>query len=243
MNTHNIAVLSAMLIRAGFEEGIGYRLLQRISFTPAAFILIEKLQKNKDLLTCQLYFERNGTEYACGYYDVSLIKGIVMPERSLNNINLAELDLAMDVIDWQFKADSESFRLDDELTWKREKEIAEAVNQLARLSATQDGKHFADALKLKYWLGSGLEELVGNLNAIRAKFEISQRVYFIEGEGISVDEAYRFLLNRWMEKKMQAKRREKGKEALNDKTEPQGEGLSKGLLLKKRRSKSRRIKQ
>ncbi len=243
MNTHNIAALSAMLIRAGFEEGIGYRLLQRISFTPAAFILIEKLQKNKDLLTCQLYFERNGAEYTCGYYDVSLIKGIVMPERSLNNINLAELDLAMDAIDWQFKAGSESFRLDDELTWKREQEIAEAVNQLARLSATEDGKYFADALKLKHWLDSGLEELVGNLNAIRAKFEISQRVYFIEGDGISVDEAYRFLLNRWMEKKMQAKRREKGKEALNDSTEPQGESLSKGLLQKKRRSKSRRIKQ
>lgn len=243
MDTQNISALSAMLIRTGFDDGIGHRLLQRICFNPAAFTIVERLQKNKDLLTCVLYFERNGTGYACGYYDVSLIKGIVMPERSMSNINLAELDLAMGNIDWHFQPCGESFRLDDELTWKREKDIGQIVSQLTRLSAAEDGKYFADALKLKHWLEVGLEELVGNIHAIRTKFEISQRVYFIEGEGIPVDEAYRFLLNRWMEKKMQAGKREQGKGTQNDPTAGTGEIQGKGLLQKKKRTRVKRLRQ
>ena len=243
MNTQNISALSAMLIRTGFEEGIGYRLLQRICFNPAAFSLIERLQKNKDVLTCLLHFERNGTEYTCGYYDVSLVKGIVMPERSIGGINLAELDLAMGAIDWPIGVGEKEFRLDDEATWKREKAIVQAVNQLTRLSATEEGKYFADTLKLKHWAEAGLEDLIGNLNAIREKFEISQRVYFIEGEGIPVDEAYRFLLNRWMEKKMRARKREQGKETQQDSRATTGEIQGKGLLQKKKRTRVKRHRQ
>lgn len=240
MNVENIAALSAMLIRTGFEENIGYRLLQKICFNPAAFMLTERVHKNADLLTCQLQFERSGTEYTCGYYDVSLVKGIVMPERTIGNVHLTELNLLMGEIDWRISVDDKGFRLGDEATWKREKAIADVVNQLSRLSATEEGKYFADALKLKYWVEVGLDDLVGNLNAIRSKFEISQRVYFIEGEGISVDEAYRFLLNRWMEKKMQARKREQGKENQNDNQDSIMEVAGKGLLQKKKRTKVKR---
>ncbi len=240
MNVENIAALSAMLIRTGFEENIGYRLLQKVCFNPAAFMLTERLHKNADLLTCRLQFERSGTEYTCGYYDVSLVKGIVIPERMIGNVNLAELDFSMGEIDWNFRMDDKGFRLGDEASWKREKAIAEMINQLSRLSVTEEGKYFADALKLKYWTEAGLDDLVGNLNAIRAKFEISQRVYFIEGEGISVDEAYRFLLNRWMEKKMQARKREQGKENQNDNSDSTMEVAGKGLLQKKKRTRGKR---
>ncbi|HCL05590.1 MAG TPA: hypothetical protein DHW64_06350 [Chitinophagaceae bacterium] len=240
MNVENIAALSAMLIRAGFGEGIGYRLLQRVCFNPPVFILKERLQKNADVLTCQLHFERSGIDFTCGYYDVSLVKGIVMPDRTIGNVHLAELDLSMGEIDWRISVDDKGFRLGDETTWKREKAIAQVVNQLSRLSVTEEGKYFADALKLKHWADAGLEDLVGNLNAIRAKFEISQRVYFIEGEGIAVDEAYRFLLNRWMEKKMQARKRERGNENQHDNTGSTGEIAGKGLLQKKKRTRVKR---
>nr|WP_294991638.1 hypothetical protein [uncultured Sediminibacterium sp.] len=240
MNVENIASLSSILIRTGFEENIGYRLLQKICFSPVAFMLIERVHKNADILTCQLHFERNGTDYTCGYYDVSLVKGIVMPDRTISNIHLAELDLAMGEIDWNFRADDKDFRLGVEATWKREKAIAQMVNQLSRLSVTEEGKYFADALKLKYWAEAGLDDLVGNLNAIKAKFEISQRVYFIEGECISVDEAYRFLLNRWMEKKMQARKREEGKENKADNTGITMEVAGKGLLQKKKKTRVKR---
>lgn len=242
MDKQNIAALSAMLIRAGFEEGIGYRLLQRICFNPAVFTMTERLQRNRDTLTCVLHFEKNGAAYTCGYYDVSLIKGIIMPERSIATISLQELDTGMGNIDWHFKPSDGAFLLNEEESWAREKNIAQLVTLLTRLSATEEGKYFADALKLKHWQDAGLEDLVGNLDAIRSRLEISQRVYFIDGEGISVDEAYRFLLNRWMEKKMQAKKREQGKAPANDNRASDGEGQGKRLLPKKRRTRIKRLK-
>jgi len=240
MNVDNIAALSAMLIRAGFEEGIGYRILQRVCFNPVSFSLVERLQKKSDVLTCLLHFERNGSDYTCSYYDVSLLKGITMPDRIIAAVNLSELDQVMGEIDWYFKVVNQVFRLHEETSWQREKSITQIVHQLSRLSATEEGKYFADALRLKYWAEAGLEEVVGNVNAIRAKFEISQRVYFIEGEGISVDEAYRFLLNRWMEKKMQARRRERDRENQSDNSDSNGEVSGKGLLQKKKRTRVKR---
>jgi len=240
MNVDNIAALSAMLIRAGFEEGIGYRILQRVCFNPVSFSLVERLQKKTDVLTCQLHFERNGSDYTCRYYDVSLLKGITMPDRIIAAVNLSELDQEMGEIDWHFKIVNQTFRLPDQISWQREKSITQIVGQLTRLSATAEGKYFADALRFKYWAEAGLEEVVGNVNAIRSKFEISQRVYFIEGEGISVDEAYRFLLNLWMEKKMQARRRELGNENQADNTSSTGEVAGKGLLQKKKRTRVKR---
>ncbi len=241
MDTQNISALSAMLIRAGFEESISYRLMQRICFHPANFTLVERLPKNKDMLTCVLHFERKGAAYNCGYYDVSLIKGIVMPESMVSDINLQEIDLAMGDIDWRFRNGEVAFQLDDPLTWEREKKISQIVNQLTKLSATEEGKYFADGLKLKHWSDAGLEELIGNLNAIKAKFEISQRVYFIEGESLSVDEAYRFLLNSWMQKKMQAKKREQNKESKDSNADADIEARGKNMFQKKRKTKARQI--
>lgn len=241
MDKQNIAALSAMLIRAGFDESIGYRLLQKICFNPATFVITERIQRNRDILTCELHFEKNGIVYTCGYYDVSLVKAVVMPERTINTISLTELDLAMSEINWHLQQSEDQFLLDDEKTWVREKSIAQTINQLARLSATEEGKYFADALKLKHWSDAGLEDLVGNLNAIRARLEISQRVYFIDGDAIPVDEAYRFLLNKWMEKKMQAKKREQGKELAGDDETKGSEGRGKGLLQKKRRTRIKRL--
>jgi len=243
MNLQNIAALSAMLNRAGFASEIGYKILQRICFKPAEFTLTERVQKNNDGLTCSLHFERSGDDYSCPYYDISLIKGFSMPERSINGIDLQELDLSMKNIDWQFRESNQEFRLGDEQTWKREKLIAATINDLSRMSATEEGKYFADALRVKYWTGAGLEELVGNLSAIRSRFEITQRVYFIDGDSISLDEAYRFLLNRWMEKKMQAKKRMLEKDEQNSFEATSGEGQSKGLLIKKRRKRIKRMKQ
>lgn len=109
------------------------------------------------------------------------------------------------------------------------------------MSTTAEGKQFADALKVKHWADAGLEDVVGNLNAIRSKFEISQRVYFIDGEAIPVDEAYRFLLNKWMEKKMQAKRKEQAVATHEDETLPASEERGKLLSQKKKKTRDRRI--
>lgn len=130
-----------------------------------------------------------------------------------------------------------SFLIGDVRTWDRENAIASVVGSLNKLSATAEGKYFADALKIKYWADAGLEDWVGNLSAIRSRYEISQRVYFIDGEALAVDEAYRFLLNRWVEKKMQAKKRDEGKITQRDTTSNESQGKK---LIKKNGRKSGR---
>ena len=64
---------------------------------------------------------------------------------------------------------------------------------------------------------------------------MSQRFYIFEGEAeISLDEAYRFLQNRWLEKQMQAKRKhiDESNTAENHDSHQTKSGA--GLLRKKR---------
>ena len=83
--------------------------------------------------------------------------------------------------------------------------------------------------------------MFGNISPLKIKSEVSQRFYFFEGQaGISVDEAYRFLQNRWLEKQMQAKRKEPV--AINEEELSDAEHSSSGngLLQKKRLNISKR---
>ncbi len=235
MNTKNIASLVGMLSRAGFDQSIGHRLLQQVCFKPVSFTLTEKIRKGKDCLTCHLSFQRKTDEYVCEFYDASFIKEIHLPDRTINGIRLPDLDRAMGEISWQVPPSEVAFRLDDEKTWERERNIEVVVNDLSRLSASVDGKNFADCLKVKYWSEVGLESIVGNLNAVRSRLEVSQRFYFMDGEGIAVDQAYLFLQNRWMEKRLLAlKRQDDPKKGADSHS---GEGENKKLLQKKRRKR------
>ncbi len=80
------------------------------------------------------------------------------------------------------------------------------------------------------------------MSPLKNKSEVSQRFYFFEGQtGISVDEAYRFLQNRWLEKQIQAKRKQSGDsngEENNSRDQPSS---SNGSLLKKKRLSKTKI--
>ncbi len=240
MNVQNIASLTQRLSSIGFNENVGYKLLQHICFKPADFVLTERLVKGNDVLTCSIFFERKGEDYTCNYYDASFLKEMELPDHVIHGINVRELDQRMQNIDWDVseKAAS-SFTLSDESNWHREKQIEKVIVDISSLSVTDEGKQFADCLKLKYW--SCLSDvLVGNLNILRSRFEVSQRFYFFDGQGISIEEAYRFLLNRWLEKKFHARRKqESGSEA--EASNRSGETVSKSLLKKKRRNKGNKI--
>lgn len=232
-----------MLVAAGFSESTGYRLLQYVCFKPADFVLTEQVIKGPDLLTCQLYFERKGDEYICSYYDACFLKEVKVPDLSIQGINLKELDRRMGETDWQMNSSvSGSFSLSEEVSGQRENQIEGIVTDLFRLSATGEGKQFADALKLKHWATIPLHPMMGNLNTIRSRFEVSQRFYFFDGKGISVEEAYRFLLNRWLEKKFQAGRKKTlpGYDVVRER-DGEASGSDKGLL-KKKRVKAQKIK-
>jgi hypothetical protein len=82
----------------------------------------------------------------------------------------------------------------------------------------------------------------GSTSSIRSKSDVSQRFYFSENSvGISVDEAYRFLQNKWLEKQMQLKKKQVDTTSESDNDEANGSTGS-GLLKKRRINQTERGK-
>ncbi|MBN8878078.1 MAG: hypothetical protein J0I32_11065 [Sphingobacteriales bacterium] len=240
MNIQNIISLTEMLAATGFDGSIGQRLLQHICFKPSDFYLTEKLVKGKDVLTCSIHFERKDDFYTCHYYDAAFLKAIELPELTIQGINIRELDKRMNEIDWSMKeVTATSFNLQDASGWQREKQIEQIVTDLSRLSAFEDGRYYADSLKVKHWLD--VPVIYANLTATRSKFEVSQRFYFFDGQGIAVDEAYRFLLNRWLEKKLHGKKKQAADPDAAATDETANGGTDKSLLQKKRKRRTNKI--
>ena len=239
MNIKNIMALTGMLTGIGFDSNISRRLLQHICFRPEAFQLTERVLKGEDRLTCTLYFERSEVHYTCNYYEVSLLPSIEIPALTIQSVNLRELYQRMVAIEWESRGwEDAAFDPEDEGTWQKEKVIEGIVTDLSKLSIADEGKYFADYLKLKFWQDREWPAPGGKVN-LRSKFEVSQRFYFFDGRGISIDEAYRFLQNRLLEKKMHS--RSSGVEGASTETGSPSVG-DKGLLQKKRKRKTQRVR-
>lgn len=129
--------------------------------------------------------------------------------------------------------------LEDKTSWEKEQKVEFIIDGLAELEKSEDGKAISIGLKLKYWIGIPYQELFGNISPLKNKSEVSQRFYFFDGQaGISVEEAYRFLQNRWLEKQMQAKKKQSD-ESTEGEIEHDTNGSSgSGLLRKKRITRS-----
>jgi hypothetical protein len=246
MNMENISALAEQLQALGFEDA-GYSLLKRICFKPEKFILSQKLEKNNEQISFQLFFEKNEKQdsYALLYYDAVLQKEIAFGAITMNGIDIAALEKQMSNIDWRKAFDfteTKRWVANDKVSWENEQKIETIITSLAKTELTEEGKSIAAALKLKYWTGSTYFEIFDNISQTKSKAEISQRFYCSEGQpGISVDEAYRFLQNRKLEKHIQAKRKQE-----EDKSEQQdGENSSSsgsGLLKKRRLNGGARTK-
>ncbi len=129
------------------------------------------------------------------------------------------------------------------MSWSEEQKIESIVEDLASLEVTEEGKMVARCLKSKFWAGIQYQKLVGNVSPLKNMNEISQRFYFFEGHpGISVDEAYRFLQNRWLEKLMQNKRKQS--EDINKESNENSDeaNAGNGLLRKKHTNNHKVIK-
>lgn len=245
MNIENISALMGQLQSLGFENA-GYSLLKRISFKPENFILSQKIERAKDRLSFQLFFEKDIKQdiYVLSYYDAILQKETPLIDATINGINTSNLEKSMIEIDWNNAFDFNVKKLwnpDDKASWENELKIECVVEGLSELEKSEDGKVVAVGLKLKYWSGISYQELFGNISPLKNKSEVSQRFYFFEGQtGISVDEAYRFLQNRWLEKQMQAKRKESVANNGEELTEEEHTSSGNGLLQKKRLNISNR---
>lgn len=242
MNIENIHSLASTLRSIGLEGNVEKDLLQYACFLPAAFTLTRQVLKDKDLVTCSFYFARTKEVYACSYYEVALLKNLELPDRVVASVHVGELDQRMAAIHWDAgEGPGEDVNLQDEATWKREREIEQVVKDLLQLKSGEEGKYFADALKVKHWSYGNVHPLFENLQALRARFEISQRFYLVEGQVISIEEAYRFLLNKWMEKQQyQNRKRPADAVKVGSSVEAAGPVGERSLLPKK--SKKRKLK-
>lgn len=245
MNIKNVAGLARQLESLGFEK-IGYSLLKRICFKPGRFSLSHTIAKGNDGLNFQVHFDKDEEAeiYFLVSYDVILHKGIVFPDIIINGVNPVDLAERMSEIDWK-KAfeinESKSWSLDDKASWEKEQKIEAIIDNLSDLDKTQEGNVFAVNLKHKYWADIVFAGLIRNTSSLKTKSEVSQRFYFFEDQpGISIDEAYRYLQNKWMEKSIQIKRKQK-QEKETDKNGNESL-LPARDLLKKHDSKRKLIK-
>lgn len=250
MNIQNISELSKQLEVLGFHDA-GSLLLKRICFKPANFYLLQRVIKEKDVMLFSLYFEllQKTDNYLLQYYDVTLQKaneGLALP---VDGVNPAELEKEMLAIDWK-KAfsldDKKSWNAEDKSTWETESRISGIIETLSILEKSEPGKVIASTLKQMFWAGTLHQEIVGSIPLVKNKADVNQRFYISEdGGGITTDEAYRFLQNKYMEKQLQLKKKQSdsGDESIPE--ESNGTSSS-GLLKKKRiagRGKRNRVNQ
>ncbi len=247
MNIENISALIGQLQSLGFEN-LGYPLLKRISFKSENFILTQKMEKDKDQLSFQLFFKKDVSQgtYILLYYDAVLQRETPVFDATINGINITNLEKSMTEIDWESAFDfvtKKQLNLEDKASWEKEQKVESVIEGLSELEKSEDGKEVAAALKLKYWAGIPYREVFGNISPLKNKSEVSQRFYVFEGQPeISVDEAYRFLQNRWLEKQMQAKRKQTDNEEISKTEKDNHTSSGSGLLKKKRLGGSRAVK-
>jgi hypothetical protein len=86
--------------------------------------------------------------------------------------------------------------------------VSEIVHGLNTLSRSEDGSPYADMLRLRYWSRTPFESYARMNSQHRSSFDVSQRFHFFsDGQGITLEEAYRFLIHRWHERKLQGMQR------------------------------------
>lgn len=239
MNIQNVAELANQLQVLGFQD-TGSLLLKRICFNPENFYLQLRVNKDKVFMQFSLYFERlqKNDSYILRYYDVTLQKENGISTLPVDGINPVDLEKQMTAIDWKkaFSLDEKKlWNPNDKSIWETELKISAIVESLSVLEKSEQGKPIASSLKQKFWSDISHQGLVNTNIAVKNKTDVYQRFYISEDAGgITTDEAYRFLQNKWMEKQMQVKRK---KQELIDSSytgeEPQGSSGS-GLLKKRR---------
>ncbi len=247
MNNQNVAALVKQLDSLGFEN-MSYPLLKRICFKPDSFCLTYRVEKGIEQFNFNLFIEKKGKgeEYVLIYYDAILQNEVMLTDLALNGVNPLSLDKRMAEINWKkaFELDERTpWNINEKSDWENEMKIEAIITDLIKLGEADEGKLIASSLKMKHWVGTGYVELFDHLTTVKNKTEVSQRFYFVEGQlGISIDEAIRFLQNKWLEKQMQAKRKQLEKPDEVDPEENPQASTGSGLLKKRRIANSSKHK-
>lgn len=218
----SIQQLKEQLQSLGFDKGLEHQLKSKICFQPERFLLRYRIVKETDIIDFILHFEITDMEagYCCRYYDASLRKKIPLKDTNISSVSISRLEKQLSIIDWNHSLPGDI---------AKEETIDSVITELKKLDETEEGKIISEILRFKYWTGTNVEDLISNLSVMKSRYEITQRFYFFEGEGqITIEEAYRFPCNRWMEKQLQSRKKQPEQTETSD---PGGAGNNE--LLKK----------
>lgn len=200
MNKEQLLKLTGELQQIGFEDIEG-SLLQRICFLLPAFSLQRSIIHADDLFLFQLRFVRDDhQQYSFQYYDVQLHK-IVHAESEVCSVNLGALHQQLLTVDWSLFQSA-----DAACNWEVARLVEQICEQLEKLETTEEGKIIACQLKLQYWCGQVSEALYSTHSSGRQKNMISQRFYINGEQPIKMNEACRFLQNKWIEQQVNSRK-------------------------------------
>lgn len=232
MNEQNIRELKEQLLSIGFEVGLELALRRNLCFHPLRFTLQQGVERGGDRLKFRFYYEKAADEntYVCSCYDAVLYKEIQIPDVTTQEFNSKELEERMAAINWKVEeilmnaSVAQLYPVDGQ----REEAIESLVSILQLLERSEEGRQLVRLLKLKYWWDTPAERYMENLSSLKSQYEASQRFYFLEGaEVITIEEAYRFLNNKWMEKRLYVQKKESTAEQQKASTANKGTGTGK----------------
>lgn len=215
LNEKNIVALKSRLLSLGFPDGLERGLRAHICLQLEAFTLQYRRHREGDVVSVSLHFQREADtpDYQCRYYDACLRKRVDIPALLLQGVDTEDLVQRMQAVDWQvplpvaYLEDTAGALAPS--SWHREEAIEGIMTDLRRLEGSTEGAALALQLKWKFWAGTPLEGFMAGVSAVRSSGEVSQRFYFFDGEeGITLEEACRFLAHRWREKKWQEQKKQ-----------------------------------
>ncbi|TKK64702.1 hypothetical protein FC093_21890 [Ilyomonas limi] len=212
MDVQHLSALIEMLSSLGFSASTGRILLFNACIRQKQFVIRERMCFGEDTINYQLSFHEDITSkrLTCSYYDATLRKAVEISASLINGVDVLELEKQMQAVDWQMppeNSSSDGFIIADKNTWKQEATIEEITRDLEALTSSAEGAVLANLLKYKFWTDITLQSTISELTVLKSKYELSQRFYIINGEGITATEAYRFLNNRWLERQVHANNR------------------------------------
>lgn len=210
MNIENITMLAGQLKEIGFEQ-MEVLILRHTCFKIASFQLLRSVEKGSDQLCFWFHFEKDkkSDQYLLLYYDVSLQKQIITDAEFADSNDHFSIDNEMASIDWKtFLQEAEKGTIPLKQTWEIERKVEQITERLIAMSANENGRSITERLILKYWVGTLPVEIVNSIVTVKVRPDITQRFYPSEDSLITIDEAYRYLQNRWIERQFQQKQKD-----------------------------------
>ena len=209
MNIQHVTALIEMLSTLGFPAPAHRQLLFYACLGQKQFVVGARIYFGEDIMNYQVHFKEDNASrrLTCVYYDATLRKTVEIEASVINGVDVSELEKRMTSVNWQIPLEdssSDNLQIADKTTWMKEAIIEEITRDLEIISATAEGAVIANTMKYKFWTEPLLQNTKLELHLIKSKYELSQRFYILNGDGITANEAYRFLNNRWLERSIHA---------------------------------------